>query len=98
MTSGFTRCQSAIDIKVTRAKAAFNRLDPAYLAEWRKDFATARADYIRGHIHRIDFSDCLQALGYRSDALKAELLDAERDKNDPTYKPPAAMFRYQVQS
>lgn len=94
------RFQAAVDIKVKRMASSFNRLDPEYLAGWRKDFAQARADFIRGDISRLQFGECLEALGYRSDALRAELRDAERDKRDPTYTPPAVVrhFRYEMKS
>ena len=94
LSSPFTK--AAIDIKADRANTKINRLDPAYLTEWRKDFNTAKADYLSSDINRIQFSDCLQSLGYRDDALKAELLDAERDKNDPTHRPPRRFFRYET--
>ena len=94
----FLRSQAAIDIKVKRMVHNFNRLDPTYLREWRKDYDTARADYLKGDINRIDFSECMQALGFRSDALKAEILDAERDKNNPSYVAPKQdrFYRYEA--
>lgn len=92
------RFQAAVDIKVKRMTARVSRLDPEYLAGWRKDYAIARADYIRGDINRLQFGECMEALGFRSDALRAEIRDAERDKNDPNYTPPfvARTFRYET--
>lgn len=92
------RFQAAVDIKTNRLAASFNRLDPDYLAGWRKDYAIARADFIRGDITRLQFGECMESLGFRSDALKAEIKDAERDKNNPGYRPPfvARTFQYEA--
>ena len=94
------RYQAAIDIKVKRMTSRVNRLDTAYLAEWRKDYAIARGDFIRGDINRLQFGECMEALGFRSDALRAEIRDAERDKADPNYTPPNVnrTFRYELKN
>lgn len=77
------RFQAAVDIKVKRMAAQVSRLDPEYLAGWRKDYQIARNDFIRGDINRMQFGECMEALGFRSDALRAEISDAERDKANP---------------
>ena len=91
------RFQAAADIKVQRVSATFDRLNPEYLADWRKGCTAARADFVRGDITRREFVERMEALGFRSDALKAEVLDAERDKNNPGFKAPTVVryFRYE---
>lgn len=60
-----------------------NRLAPDYLRQWRADYAVARGSFLRGETKTVAFADRLQQLGFRADALKAEIQDAEHDKNNP---------------
>lgn len=60
---------------------AFNRLDPEYLSEWRKDCHQTCESYLRGHITLLQAIECFQNLGFKDDALKAEWLSLEREKN-----------------
>lgn len=74
---------AAIDIKAARISEGVNRLDPNYLRQGRANYAVARSAFLRGEINSEFFVIRLQALGYRADALKAEIKDAEHDKNNP---------------
>lgn len=88
--------KSPIDVKATRIAERINRLDPEYLARWRRTYETARADYMHGDLNAVAFVDRLQRLGFRSDALRAEIIDADRDINNPAAQKPRRSFRYEL--
>lgn len=58
-----------------------SRLDPSYLRGWRKDYENVCASYLRGEITLLDAIDCFRNLGFKDDALKAEWISLEREKN-----------------
>lgn len=60
---------------------AINRLDPEYLRKWRADYLNVRDSYMRGHITLLDAISCFGEMGFKDDALKAEWLTLEREKN-----------------
>lgn len=84
---------AAIDIKTQRLAQQVNRLDPDYLLMWRAQYDDARGSFVRKETSLPTFTYRLQALGFRDDALKAEIREAEQARNDPAPKP-ARTFRY----
>lgn len=58
-----------------------NRLDPEYLRNWRVNYVDVCADYKSGRITLLETIDCFRHLGFKDDALKAEWITLEREKN-----------------
>src|SRR4051794_10322145 len=61
-----------------------DRLDRAYLRRWREDYENIRASYLRGEITLFDAIKGFRNLGFKDDALTAEWLSLEREKNKTT--------------
>lgn len=59
----------------------FNRLDPDYLREWRADYQAVCNSYLCGAVPLLEAIDALRNLGFKDDALKAEWISLEREKN-----------------
>jgi hypothetical protein len=58
-----------------------NRLDPNYLRQWRAYYQDALVKYRTGAISRADAQLALISLGYRDQALRAELVEFEAARN-----------------
>jgi hypothetical protein len=56
--------------------------DPTHLAEWRQAYAQAERKYVQGFLGRVEVADVLKTLGYRSDALRIELLIWDKRRQD----------------
>jgi len=77
------RDHSPASIKQARIAERVDRLDPEYLAHWRTRYRIAHEDFVNGGISASGFTSRLMTLGFREDALRAEVTDAERFKKTP---------------
>ncbi|MGY8685270.1 hypothetical protein Q2941_47200 [Bradyrhizobium sp. UFLA05-153] len=66
--------------RIARDKAV-DRLDPAYLAQWRAYYRHTVAQYVAGTISRVDAHNALMSLGYRDAALTIELLELDEARS-----------------
>ncbi|MGY3238192.1 hypothetical protein ACVWZ4_001151 [Bradyrhizobium sp. USDA 4472] len=57
---------------------SINRLDPAYLAQWRAYYRNIVERYVAGTLSWTDAHNALMSLGFRDHALKVELLELDK--------------------
>lgn len=60
-----------------------NRLDPEYLKTWRRNHRDIFDSFVADSLPLFDAIDCLRHLHFKDDALKAEWISLEREKNKP---------------
>ena len=59
-------------------------LDARHVADWLAKYDHAKKSYTRGFISRVEAEDALRDLRYRDDALRIEMLEWQRAKNQRT--------------